>query len=109
MRIGRAGIAIVVLAASVTVRAHPGLHDELAAYAAAIARSPGAVELYVGRAVRLRLPGDLREALADLDRAERLRPGDPAIEAERGIVLAGLGCDDEADVALRAVLARGKA
>jgi tetratricopeptide (TPR) repeat protein len=54
--------------------AHDGLVKQIAALSAQIAQSPSSPSLYVKRAELYRENGQWNEALADLDRAERIEP-----------------------------------
>ncbi len=72
-----------------------------------ISRDPSNATLYLERAYRERLDGHLDRALADLDRAAAIAPEDLRVAAERGLVLAALGCDVEAEAELTRFLQRG--
>lgn len=88
--------------------AHPGHHVDVGVLTEKISLEPGDARLYLERAHRERLLGNLEEALRDLDRAAFLAPDDARILAERGLVLAALGCEREADVELTRFLENGR-
>jgi tetratricopeptide (TPR) repeat protein len=89
-----------VLLAISGVVAHPGHHADVAVLTEKISLEPGAAHLYLERAIRERLMGNPEGALQDLDHAALLAPSDARILAERGLALAELGCDVEADADL---------
>jgi len=81
-------------------RAHPGPHHDIERLTAAIALSPDDAALYIERARNYRLDGQVSASLADCDRAASLDGDERAIWLERGLTLAALGRDAEAEAEL---------
>jgi len=105
---GRLGIGSIVIALAATAAgAHPGLHHDISAACDAIAREPWKADLYVDRAYLERLGEEFDAALADLDEARRLEPGNIRVAAELGMTYAALGRDREAETQLTAFLRHG--
>ena len=89
------------------MQAHPGLHHDIARATEAIEKEPGRADPYVDRAFLERLDDQLEGALADLDQAERLDPGNLRAAAERGMTLSALRQDAQAERVLSRFLAAG--
>jgi len=73
------------------------LHRDIERETRSLAEDPGDVEARLRRARYYRLDGQPEKALADLQRAARLRPDDARLHFERGLALAALGRDAEAE------------
>jgi tetratricopeptide (TPR) repeat protein len=99
--------AAVLLLSCAGARAHPGLHHDIARATEAIEKEPGRADLYVERARLERLDDQLEGALADLQQAERLDPGNARAAAEQGMTLSALRRDTEAERELSRGLAHG--
>jgi tetratricopeptide (TPR) repeat protein len=92
-------------------QAHGDLHERIAALTAAIDAAPADGPLYLQRAELHRAHEDYPAALSDYDRAESLIPKDTrdvagAIDYGRGMALAAMGRDAEAEASLDRCLAR---
>jgi len=99
------GLALLAAVCSVAFAgraalAHPGIRHDIDRLTGAIARDPSNGALYLERASRERIAGDLDAALADLARAEELGVADARIDLESGLVEAARGCSIEAEAAL---------
>jgi tetratricopeptide (TPR) repeat protein len=83
-----------------TVRAHPGPHHDIERLTKFLAKEPDRVDLLIDRARAYRFDGQPAQALADLDRVERLGGDASMIALERGLALVDLRRDSEAEIAL---------
>lgn len=98
--------AIIILtfasAAALTegARAHPGPHHDIERLTKLLAKEPGRVDLLMDRARAYRFDGQAAQALKDLDRAASLNAEPSMIALERGLSLADLGRDSEAEIEL---------
>jgi tetratricopeptide (TPR) repeat protein len=116
-----ATLALVELKAATTPNAPAGVFQDLGAaleivgppgpaidaYTLGIGRAPERADLYVSRAWARVSAGQIREALADFDRAARLRPDYAEALAGRGFCSARLGDAGAADRDAAASLAVG--
>lgn len=105
MRRLAAVLAVLVLASS-TARADPELAARIGIVDDRIAEEPGNADLYARRAVLRAEAAEWTAALADLDRAETLRPDHPELGLLRARVLLGAGRADEGRAALDAFVAK---
>jgi len=80
-------VAICVALVPSFVRAHEGLHEQIAALTAKIKRDPKNASLYLQRGELHRLHRDWMRASADYDRAERLQPSLQIVDLARGKML----------------------
>ena len=105
---GRRGLgSVLVVLAATAASAHPGLHHDIAAVCEAIEKEPGRADLYVDRAFLQRLGEEYEAALADLDQARKLEPGNVRVAAELGMTYAALGRDRDAERELTAFVQHG--
>lgn len=102
-----ASLGAALLAAAAPASAHPGPHEEIARLDALIAAEPARADLHLERAVQFRLAGQYDAALADLASAEKLAPEDPAVHLHRGLILAEMGRDADAEAAFTTYLGGG--
>jgi len=103
-------IAMMFLAAAgfaAAALAHPGLHHDIERVTLAIQQEPARADLYLARAVYERLDQQYEKALADLDTVKRLDPKNVPLPLERGLTLAALGRDHEAEKALTRYIESG--
>ncbi len=89
--------------------AHEGLDPEIQEITEQLAKNPNDVDLLITRAWNYRKNGKFINALADIDRANRLDPGNQEILLERGLTLSALRRDVEAEVVLDRFLDEGAA
>ena len=87
--------------------AHPGRHHDIERVTARIHAEPARADLYLERAVYYRLDAQYDLALADLDTSRRLDPAAIAVAVERGLTLAALGRDAEAEPELTRYIEQG--
>lgn len=80
-----------MLAAPLSVMAHPGLHHDIERVTASMQTESDKAGLFVERGYYYRLEGDLKASLSDLDEAIRLDPDAIASYAQRGLTLSELG------------------
>ena len=90
-----AAVALFCLAG--IVWGHEGVHYDIEFVTAELAKSPDRVDLYVRRGHLYRLDKHLEASLADLDRAVSLEPDNHDALLQRGITLAAMGRDTEAE------------
>jgi len=100
------GAGAVLLAMGLAA-AHPGLHHDIAKATEAIEKDPGNAEAWAERAFLERLNEDYPAALADLQRAGQLAPGNLRVHAERGMTLSAMGKDAAAERELTRFLEGG--
>lgn len=103
-------IAMTFLAAAgfaAAAMAHPGLHHDIERVTLMIQDDPGRADLYLDRAVYERLDQQYEKALADLDTVRRLDPKNVPLLIERGLTLAAIGRDREAEKALTRYIESG--
>jgi tetratricopeptide (TPR) repeat protein len=101
-------VAFALLAIGVSgaaALAHPGPHHDAERLTEALSREPNRIDLLYRRAEAFRLEGRFEAALADLDRAASLDPGSRLVRLQRGLTLAALRRDDEAEKELTRYLA----
>src|SRR5262245_33865386 len=79
-------------------RAHPGPHHDIERLTKLLAREPGRVDLLMDRARAYRFDGLPARALDDLVRAAQLKGDASDIALERGLALADLKRDSEAEI-----------
>ncbi len=79
------------------VCAHPGAHHDIERVSKLIEAEPQRAGLWIERAHHRRLAGEFEEALKDLNEAERLSPDTWDIVAHRGLTLARMGKNIEAE------------
>ena len=80
-------LVVICIGLSLPVRAHEGLHEQIAAITAKIKRDPKNASLYLQRGELHRLHHDWARAAADYDRAEHLQPGLQTVDLARGKML----------------------
>ena len=85
-RLGSVLAAAALILCGASLSAHDGLTEQIAAVTAQISRNPGSFDLVVRRAELYREDHQWKEALADLDRAERLDRTRPAPDLVRAHV-----------------------
>ena len=98
----------LLLVVATSAPAHPGLNREIDRLTEAIAQNPQEVTLRIERAYYLRLHEEFARALADLDHARTLDPDNRDINAHRGLTLAALQQDKEAEEELTRFLGTGE-
>lgn len=87
--------------------AHPGLHHDIEKVTLKIEQEPARADLYLERAVYLRLDEQYEKALAELATVKRLDPKSVPLLLERGLNLAALWRDREAEESLTRYIERG--
>lgn len=80
--------------------AHPGPHHDIERLTKLLLKDPTRVDWLMARAQAYRLDGQFLQALADLDRAAKLNGDVSLLALERGLSLAGLRRDPEAEAEL---------
>jgi tetratricopeptide (TPR) repeat protein len=99
-------LVAICVGLSLSVRAHEGLHEQIAAITAKIKRDPKNASLYLQRGELHRLHHDWRRASADYDRAERLQPGLTTVALARGKMFSDSGQLQRAKLTLDRFLSR---
>jgi len=96
LRLPGAGALALALALAGPVRAHEGLHEQIAEVSARIARSPNDANLYLKRADLRRMHEEWSGALGDYRAAEKSSPTLIGIPLGRGLLWLARGRDERA-------------
>ena len=101
----RGGICIFALVLSSmvfveTAASHPGVAPEIDEITHELEKNPTSVELLIRRGQLYRSNNDLLNSLHDFERAAQVEPGNSEVLFQRGLTLAALGRDVEAELAL---------
>jgi tetratricopeptide (TPR) repeat protein len=99
-------IGCAFVADPVASLAHEGLHHDIERETRLLAANPDDVDAHLRRARYYRLHGEPQKALLDVQQATRLAPDDVRPHFERGLALADLGRDAEAEGELTAFLSQ---
>lgn len=98
----------MVLRASISL-AHPGVHHDIERVSEALQKQPNRVELLSERGVYYRIAGDFEASLADFDAVARLDPSNLDVAAHRGMTLAAMGRNADAERELTRFIDGGRA